>query len=40
MRVFWTGFLILIICLPVLGQDSNTTKTNGVKPKKNLAMNI
>ncbi len=40
MRIFWTGFLILLIYLPVLSQDSNTTKTKGIKPKKNLAMNI
>ena len=33
MRMFWTGLFVLIMGLPVLGQNSDTTNANGIKPK-------
>jgi hypothetical protein len=33
MRIFWTSMLVLMMGLPVLGQNSDTTHTNGIKPK-------
>jgi len=33
MRIFLMGLFVLIMGLPVLGQNSDTTNTNGIKPK-------